>query len=168
MDFNLETYTQQIDVTAGASSVLTYTDFSGNQGSIAVPAGAVTQTVGLAYTPLVAPSNTLPYNQAAALTFRLTGLVAGVPQSTFVFSQPVTLTVPYGLPDVAGIGDVNSLNLDYWDGAAWQDAASTCETNPYKHLDTAAQVMQVRICHLSEFSLMGTTKHWVYLPLMRR
>jgi len=38
----------------------------------------------------------------------------------------------------------------------------------YKHLDTTQNLVEVRICHLTEFGLIGTQNNRVYLPLIIR
>jgi len=165
IDFNLQTFTQIAELAPAAGAVLNYTDFSGNQGSVVVPTGAVTQAVTLGYTPLVSNGHTPPTNQQAAIAFRLGVALGGVPQDGFTFSKPVTMTVRYSDANIFNIFDENSLVLYYWDGAAWQDASTTCPpADQYKHLDTALNLVEVNICHLSEFGLFGTQKNRVYLP----
>jgi ABC-type transport system substrate-binding protein len=169
IDFNLQTFTQETDVTPVAGTVLNYTDYSGNQGTVVVPSGAVTQTVTLAYTPLVSNANPPPTNQQAAIAFRLGASLSGVPQDNFLFSQPITITVRYNDADIVSIFDENSLVLYYWDGASWQDASTTCsQVDRYKRLDTTQNLVEVRICHLTEFGLIGTQNNRVYSPLIMR
>jgi ABC-type transport system substrate-binding protein len=169
IDFNLQTFTQETDITPVAETILNYTDFSGNQGTVEVPIGAVTQTITLGYTPLVVNTNPPPTNQQVAIAFRLVASLSGVPQNNFLFSKPITITVRYTDADIFNIFDENSLVLDYWDGASWQDASTTCSSaDQYKHLDTAQNLVEVNICHLTEFGLFGTQNHRVYLPVIIR
>jgi len=70
------------------------------------------------------------------------------------FQIPVTITIYYSDADIAGL-DESSLRLYYWTGAYWEDAAATCSPASTYFTDTVANVLQVPICHLSEFGLMG-------------
>ncbi|MFX1355608.1 MAG: ABC transporter substrate-binding protein [Promethearchaeota archaeon] len=166
IDFNLQTFTQEADAAPGETTVLAYTDYSGNQGTITVPPGGVTETITLAYTPLVAPANGPPGNLETAVVFRLRALLSGVPQDIYSFAEPVTITVPYTVTDIGGISDEDSLTLYYWDGDSWEDASQTCPPGEqYSHLDTAQNLLEVRVCHITEFALMGGD-YTIYLPLV--
>lgn len=166
IDINLETFSQEVEVQPGAASVLTYTDHVGNAGNIVVPSGAVTETIDLAYAPLVAPASDLLEGLATAVVFRLTALRQGVPLSSLVLSQPMTVTVPYSTTNLQNILNEGSLSLYLWDGQAWQPAAETCPAGQqYQLLDTVNNVLIARVCHLSEFDLMGIEAKKVFLPL---
>jgi hypothetical protein len=173
IDFNLQTFAQDGDITPDGtgSTVLIYTDYSGNQHTITVPPGAITRTVTLRYYPLVANANPLPANTQTAIAFRLSASINGVPQDTFSFTKPITATVRYTTTDIANIFDENSLGLYYWDAGSnsWKDASETCPiAERYKRLDPDQNLFEVRICHLSEFGLIGTKNNRVYLPLVMR
>jgi len=169
IDFNLQTFTQDVEVTPSAEAVLSYTDFSGNQGTIVAPVGAVTQTVTLGYVPLVANANPPPANLETAIAFRLNASLSGVSQDHFSFSEPITVTVGYNAEDIVDVFDENSLALYYWDGDAWQDASTTClEADRHERLDATQNLFEVTICHLSEFALIGAKNHRTYLPFVIR
>jgi hypothetical protein len=74
-------------------------------------------------------------------------------QSSTVFDQPVTITIHYSDSDVVGIED--NLILYYWTGSAWADAATTCSPTSTYVRDIDNNVLQVEICHLSQFALGG-------------
>jgi peptide/nickel transport system substrate-binding protein len=160
IDFNLETYAQDGDLTPGGtgSNSLTYLDYQGNQLTVAAPTGAVTQTVTLRYYPLVFNSNPPPSTMLVTNAFRLDALLAGVPQDDFQFVEPITVTVGYTVTDIVYHFNENSLALFAWDEGAdtWIDASETCPmADQYKRLDTTHNLFEVRICHLSEFGLFG-------------
>lgn len=160
MDFNLETYAQDEDLTPEGTggSPLTYFDYVGNEHAAAAPSGAVTQTVTLQFYPLVVNSKELPDGMVSTNAFRLSALLAGVPQESFLFSEPLTLTVQYDPESIVYHVRENSLALYAWDEGLgdWMDAAETCPPGQrYSWLDTGANLYEVRVCHLSEFSLFG-------------
>jgi formylglycine-generating enzyme required for sulfatase activity len=81
----------------------------------------------------------------------------------------MTVTVPYSAPNLQSILDEDSLNLYVWDGQAWQPAAETCPPGQqYQMLDTENNVLVARVCHLSEFNLMGAEARKVFLPISTR
>jgi formylglycine-generating enzyme required for sulfatase activity len=169
IDINLETFSQEAELRPNAATLLPYTDHMGNEGSVAVPTGAVTETIDLAYAPLVAPAHAPLEGMTTAVVFRLTALRQGVPQSSLALSQPMTVTVPYSAPNLQTILDEDSLNLYVWGGQAWQPAAQTCPPGQqYQMLDTENNVLVARVCHLSEFNLMGAEAKKIFLPISTR
>ncbi len=87
----------------------------------------------------------------------LRGLVPAGDQlalSSTVFDQPVTVIIYYSDSDVQGI-DESNLILYYWTGSAWADAATTCSPTSTYTRDINNNVLQVEICHLSQFALGG-------------
>jgi hypothetical protein len=123
----------------------------------------VTQTVTLVYTPT---TPTHPNLQFAGHAFELEAYVGGTLRPGYVFSKPFTITIHYSDDDVAGL-DEDDLKLYYWDGSAWEDAASTCtpESNYDRHPED--NWLAVPICHLSEFAL-GSKGGGVYLPIIMK
>jgi peptide/nickel transport system substrate-binding protein len=160
IDFNLETYAQDGDLTQEGTggTGLTYLDYQGNQSTVTAPTGAVTQTVTLRYYPLVSNTNSPPESMLATNAFRLNALLAGVPQDDFQFVEPITVTVGYTVANIVYHLNENSLVLYAWDEDTdtWIDAAETCPMEDrYERLDTTQNVFEVSICHLSEFGLFG-------------
>jgi peptide/nickel transport system substrate-binding protein len=171
IDFNLQTFRQDRELAASNADSVVFTDYSGNQHTITLPSGAITQPITLSYHPLVANANPLPANTQTAHAFRLSVSINGVPGDTFSFNQPITITLRYTDTNLANIFDENSLDLFYWDRASnsWKDAAETCPiAERYERLDADQNLFEVRVCHLSEFSLIGTKKSQVFLPMVMR
>jgi hypothetical protein len=94
----------------------------------------------------------------AANAFRLTAITGGIPQDTFPLAEPITVTVGYTVTDIEYHLNEASLALYIWDGdsSSWENASETCPMEDrYKRLDIAADLYEVRVCHLSEFGLFG-------------
>jgi hypothetical protein len=160
INFNLETYAQDEDITPDGtdSEALTYTDYQGIQHTVMAPAGAVTETVILRFYPLVSNTNPSPTNTLTTNAFRFNVITKGVPQDTFSFDEPVTLTVKYNIEDIEYHLVEDSFTLYTWDDATsiWLDAAETCKpAEQYKQLDITQDLYEVHLCQLSEFGLFG-------------
>ena len=168
IDFNLETYSQDAELAPATATTLNTTDYAGNTGSVEVPAGAVAQNTTLSYYPLVASAYAAPQGKTLVRPFRLTAALQGVPQPTFEFNTPVILTVRYDDASLSSIWDEAALNLYRWvEGTGWQPAQESCPEGQRNYqVDRATNTVVVHICHLSEFALIGGTKHIVYLPLV--
>jgi hypothetical protein len=135
-------------VDPGSSTMLIYTDTTNLTTTVSVPAGAVTSTITLVYTPLYTASAPGGFSFAGHV-FDLDAYQDNTLLPGFVFSQPVTITIHYSDADVAGL-DENSLVLRYWTGSAWaSDGISIIERNP------AQNYVVFTITHLSEFALFG-------------
>ena len=147
-------------VPTDTGSTLVYTDTQGSPTVIQVPAGAVTETTTLVYTP-VETATTLSGFAFAGHAFDLDAYRNGVLLSGFTFSTAVTITIHYTDTDVAGM-DESSLVLEHWNGSAWVDAACGLYD---RHPDE--NWLSVPICHLSQFALFGEQRQ-VYLPLILR
>jgi hypothetical protein len=77
------------------------------------------------------------------------------------FSAPLTITMNYTDPDVAGL---RQETLQVWTRCG--------PVGPWSRLDHPARVMSGRLAftmtHLSQFALFGEGKHRTYLPLIAR
>jgi hypothetical protein len=140
----------------------TLTDTQNLTTTVEWPAGAVTDTITLIYTPTASTHFNL---QFAGHAFELEAYTGGNLQSDFVFSKPITVTIHYSDGDVAGL-DEDSLMLYYWNGSSWEDAATTCDPALTYHRHPDENWLAVSICHLSEFALVGAWKYRIYLPLV--
>jgi ABC-type sugar transport system substrate-binding protein len=130
--------------------------------TVQIPAGALMDTVNLAYTaePVShsAPAN---FNFAGA-GFNLSAYTDNVLQTGICFAVPVTLTLSY---DPASLGSLHAdeLELRYWNGSAWVSDGITVIGR-----DTVAHQVTVTIMHLTDFALMGPSSRFIYLPLVQR
>jgi hypothetical protein len=72
--------------------------------------------------------------------------------------------------DLAGL-DENTLTLQYWNGAVWADAATTCSPSSTYDRQPATNQLGVDICHLTPYALMGpqhAPRPTLYLPVVVR
>lgn len=160
-----------IVVGPGVGGMLIYTDTSVLSTTVEVPAGAVSETIILALQPMAAPTQRpLPGLRSGDETFELSAYLGNDVLEGLGFLKPVTVTIRYTDTDVVGIVE-DGLRLYYLDGSNWRDAAGTCSPPSTYFLDTAANVMQVAICHLTEWNIQGPDMYppWrVYLPLVMK
>ena len=167
-DFNLEIFSAGTEIISDSSNVLSFDDFYGNSGWIEVPPGALitpTQVNDLMYSPLAATFGGAPDGWREMAPFRLTMFTRGVPQETYAFSLPITLTIPYSMSYQLGIKE-ETISLYVWDGGTWQYAVETCPLEDrYSLHDTQNDLYIVRVCHLSEFTLAGELNNLTFLPM---
>lgn len=152
---------------AETACTLVYTDARGIPTVIQLPAGAVSETLTLVYTPtekVVPPFGLLFAGRAFSLeAYRDGAMLAG-----FAFEKPVTVTVHYTETDVAGLRE-DTLQLRYRSGSAWVDAASTCSPPSNYERRPTENWFALPICHLSLFAALGyAAEHRVFLPVVRR
>jgi Tol biopolymer transport system component len=153
-------------VTPDQEATLDYTDTDGMASTISIPAGAVVSDTLLIYTPI--DEVTSPAGlQFAGRAFELSAYQNGGAKPGFNFQQPVNVTLTYSDGAVAGLQEA-ALALHISDGAGWTDAAETCSPAATYVRDTAANILSVDICHLSQFALMGPQGFSIYLPLVVR
>ncbi len=137
-------------VTPSDGGTVTHTD--GTTVTVHVPAGAVTETLTLVYTPQDAPAHGVPGTlQFAGQAFDLTAYLDGVAQPGYQFKSPITVTIHYSDDDVEDL-DEETLELRYWDDASsqWLDAAcGEYDRHPNENW------LVVEICHLTDFGLLG-------------
>ena len=150
-------------ITADTQYTLVYTDTHGGQTTIHIPAGAVTETIDLLYTPVdsvTVPSGFAFLNYAFELDAYRNGGTELL--RTLAFQQAVTVTIHYTDTDVIGL-DESSLVLWYWNEALsdWEDAAC----GPYDY-HPGDNWFSVPICHLSRFAAFGEG-YKIYLPLVK-
>ena len=116
------------------------------------PAGSVTSSTTVTYTPNASPSNPTGDLIFANMACTLEATDAeGTPVTQF--DPPYTLTLRYRDSDWqdAGIEDESTLNLYLWNGSQWQAAlpCSGCS------LDTVNNVLVAVLDHFSEFGFLG-------------
>jgi len=151
-----ERFTQTIEPTL--ATTLTYTDSQNNQTIITIPAGAVTETTTLIFSPetAVTPPANLSF---AGHAFTLNAYRSGSLLSGFAFEQPITVTIHYANDEVASMGE-NSLTLLYWNGSDWSSDGITVVSR-----DTVNNSLTVTIAHLTKFAMFGGS-YQVYLPIV--
>jgi len=146
--------------TAGGG--LTYNDPDGTTVVVEVPAGAVSGTVELRFSPAITLSTAPPTGslQFAGRIFRLEAYRNGSLLTPFTFNKPVTLTLEYRDADIAGL-DEESLQLLFWNGSGWDTAG----VQVVGRLSGQNKIL-VTITHLTEFALFGRSQRFLYLPVV--
>jgi hypothetical protein len=144
-------------------SSIIYTDAQGLATTVEVPAGAVTETTTIVYSPILFPTNVAGGFQFAGQAFSLEAYRDGQALPDFDFETCVTITIRYDDTDVVGLNE-NALVLKYWNGTSWVDA-EICDPPGYIR-DVTGNVIQVLIPHLSDFALMGKSHDKIYLPII--
>ncbi len=152
-------------IITSAGATLVYKDTRSNPTTIEFPPDAVTDTITVTYVPVdsaIAP----PGWAFAGHAFDLSAYQNDLPLATYIFNNPVTVTLQYSDTDVLATREI-SLTLNYWNGNAWVDAATTCSPTSTYDRHPAENRMSVPICHLSRFALFGPT-YQIYLPIVLR
>jgi hypothetical protein len=170
--------TLPISGTTNLPATLVYTDTQGLPTKIEFPAGALSDTtratnltgseVGAAsvvLTPFLASGGMdLAF---AGHAFHLEAHVDGEPQPSLRLAKPATITLHYSDADLRAVSDTNQLALWRWVDGAWHDASDTCDPPPAMNHDLTSQVLEVPVCQLGRFALLGPT-HKAYLALILR
>ncbi len=157
-----------IAITAGAglSNTLVYTE-SGGSTLVQAPAGVVSGSVMLVYTPretATAPAGL----RFAGRAFDLQAYRDGALLSGLTFSAPITVTIRYAEAEAARVYE-DTLELRYWDGEAWVDVATACDPASAYERHPAENWFAVPVCHLSRFATFGVPREYhVFLPLVVR
>ncbi|MBN1888516.1 MAG: cadherin-like domain-containing protein [Thermoflexales bacterium] len=130
---------------------LVVTDTQGRLLSVELPAGAVTQTMGLLYNPIVAPESPFSTLGLAGIAFSLEAYRDGQPIAGLSFQLPITLTLVYTDSDVSGI-DESSLAVYYydWGSSRWLDDGIAVVGR-----DAANNRLVATVAHLSDMALLG-------------
>jgi CSLREA domain-containing protein len=147
-------------VNPAMASSLVYTDTHGNPTTLTIPAGAVTETTVLFFTPVASVSASTGY-LFAGHAFDLEAYVNEVWQAGFVFNLPITISITYADEEVMGFED--SLVLLYQAGGGWDNAACGSPV-----ADMENNTLSTPVCHLSRFALFGIADEVVYLPVVVR
>jgi len=150
---------------------LVYTDAQGLTTTVEIPAGAVSETTTIVFTPV--PSPTQPISTGLRFgnhSFDLEAYRGGVHISPFPFTGTVTVTIHYSDADVAGIEE-SDLALYRWiEGAPgyWERIGERAGEG--QTLDMEHNVLTAWLRGLSRFGVLGTEKSAfpIYLPLVMR
>jgi peptide/nickel transport system substrate-binding protein len=155
-------------VDPAVSSNLVFADTAGATITLDVPAGAVSETSTIVYTPDTAVAQSHPGGfRLGGMTFDLQVCQGGECLEDYVFGQTVNITLQYRDEDVARLIE-DELYLYTWDGTAWVDVVTDCgwPLTAYKRHPEINELV-VPMCHFSRFALVGGT-HNVYLPVVLR
>lgn len=173
--------TAPVDPTLGGTVI-----FTGTNGIVEVelPAGFITNTLGprdifyliytRIYTPTANTESPPPGLTFANFEFDLSAYLNDVKLENLVFTQPITFTITYS---PALLNDVSpaSLELWYWDGAAWSTDGIVIVSQ-----DLFANTITFTVAHLTQFAFFGTVPTAldpneepgffarIYLPLLLR
>jgi peptide/nickel transport system substrate-binding protein len=155
-------------VSPTVDSTLNFAYASGATTTVQMPAGAVSETSAIVFTPDVAVAESHPGGfRLAGLTFDLQVCQGGECLPSYAFDSPVTATLHYQDADVAGVIE-EELYLYTWNGSAWVDAVLDCgwPLTAYQRFPEENRLV-VPLCHLTHFALVGGMRN-AYLPLVVR
>jgi hypothetical protein len=152
-----------ITLTPGVTTTLTYTEPNGASIVALFPADTLSQTTMITLAPTLAEGGIGQWFTGHA--FDLAAPIGLRPD--FGFNTPVTITIRYTDRDVSVISDEAALQLAWWDGAQWIDAASTCSPISSYMRDTTTGILSVPVCAMGRYALFGPT-HQMHLPALRR
>lgn len=172
LDFNLETFSVEADISTTQDTVLTYVDVNGQTTTVTMPSEAVSSDdYSLRLSPIVESMYGTPEDLVSAgIAYRLTAIDNGVPvEGPFTFNVPITFEITY-IPQ--NISDkLFSIDLYLYDTgtAGWINAYLTCpESERLQHYNPLTQTLTVNVCHLSEFGVFGPPPDRIYLPMVFR
>jgi peptide/nickel transport system substrate-binding protein len=155
-------------VSATENTALNLDLASGATLDLEVPAGAVTETSEILFTPDTVVEESHPGGLLlGGVTFDLQVCQDGDCFDSYTFENPVTLTLHYLDADVFGLIE-DELYLYTWNGTAWIDVVTDCGwplTAYGRYPDD--NILTVPLCHVTRFGLVGSTFK-AYLPLVRR
>lgn len=153
---DIEAYASQFQqvVEPGTTTTFNYTSGDGQQTTIVIPAGAVTETTLIQHIPQdnVPPSDSYHFTGRA---FSLSAYRNGEPLAGLEFTNPPTVTLTYsdeGMPAEVEL----ALELFTWNGSGWtRDGITMLER------DTANNRVTATFSHLSDFALFGPYQGYV-------
>ena len=127
-----------------------------------IPVGSVDTSISLSLTPDIPTFGNPADFYLGDLTFSIEvfdeqGLLIG----ELPLNEPVLLTIHYTDEQIRILSE-STLQLFWWDGSAWMDAAC----GEYVR-DLANNILQVPICHFSDFAIGGVS-YVSYLPVIAR
>ena len=141
----------------GQDNTLDLSNSLGQTTTIEIPAGATTETLVVTYTLVATTTN------AGVPTLTMVGQHALRLESSVAVSGSMTVTIQYDDQDMAGI-DESTLMLYVWDGSQWVDA-QPCG-GYIRDLDN--NILQMIICHFSDYVVLGESRHGIHLPVILR
>jgi hypothetical protein len=146
-------------------STLIFTDTRGIPVDITAPVGAVAQSALMVFYPeeaVAAPRGMSFAGHAFALEVYRNGDL--LPGHTFL--EPLLITAHYSDSDVVGLYE-ETLQLRYWDGGSWVDAAGTCSPPSAYARNVEQNWFALPVCHLSRFATFADEIMYdAFLPVM--
>ncbi len=130
---------------------------------IIFPAGAVSETVRLVYTPLATPSAVLWDGRSILKGFKLEAFTTGPqPRAVRQFARNLTIEASYTAAQLAAAGVAESgLVLAYFD-----EGAGVWVTIDTSHVNTQENLIYATLDHFTEFAIATTYKR--YMPFVGR
>ncbi|MDQ7031061.1 MAG: choice-of-anchor Q domain-containing protein [Ardenticatenia bacterium] len=162
---------QDLDPNMDGEAEFIYTDTQGIEMKMHIPPESITESIKLAITRRDVITEPTPSRwRVAGLAFDMEAFTQGafLPEETYQFQTPITMTIRYRDQDIIGIPE-ETLVLQFWDSQAhrWRDIAQDCNTT-YRRFPVT-NTLEVGVCHLSRFALMGIEAPLrVYLPAVLR
>lgn len=169
IDLNLQTFSEWVVVQPSSEIGGSFTDFDGDSTGMTWFSDATEQATRITYTPLLDGPVASP-GPHALKAFRIGASVDGVPAPDYILTTPMTITVSYKDMWVEAYKlRESSLRLYTVQDGIWQDASSSCpEEARYQSVDTATNQLTATICRLGEFTVRGTWRNRLFLPLTMR
>ncbi len=149
----------------GSSRTLVYTDTLGSPTVFEFPAGAVGSTNDVLITPTLAtPGSGYVFSGHA---FVLNVTANNNWDNPLDLLTPVTVTLQYSPDHVRLMANIDQLQLWWFGGSAWEDAATTCDPPAAPDHDRLNNTYALPVCKSGLYALLGPT--WqAFLPLVRR
>ncbi len=143
-------------------STIPLTSTYGTTMTVEVPAGALATPVYLALTPDIPTFGNPADFYLGDFSFDIQAFdEQGLILEDLTIDQEVLLTIHYKDAQIQTLSEP-TLQLFWWDGSAWIDAAC----GEYVR-DLANNILQVPICHFSDFAIGGVS-YVSYLPVIAR
>jgi hypothetical protein len=158
-------------VDAGDEGEFAWAGALGDQATIQVPAGAITEPLTLVYLPLADNYGLLGDARSAGLRFDLSAYRDGQRLDGPALALPVTITLTYRDAGVLWL-DEEALALLVREGDDWLDAATTCDPPSAYMRDAVANEVRVAVCRLGVYALAGPLREGLtlrtsQLPIIR-
>jgi hypothetical protein len=154
--------TKYATIDAMTAGIITATTNTGITTTIQIPAGVVSTTTQLLYTPVLTISNT------PSSTFAFTGYALSLNayqngrNVPLTFTTPITVSIEYTDNSILEFNE-SALVLYYWNDTQWEsDGIVIIEQD----IDLNRIVFTIE--HLSDFALFGQKTSKVFLPLVTR
>jgi hypothetical protein len=143
-------------IVTGSQTVVGYTDVRGFPTDLDFGPGAVGVTTAVTVTPVFIAVGGDSVFAGHGFDLAADGLAD--------FGRPVTITIDYSDLDVQNVTAENELELRWWNGSGWQDAAETCSPTSGYVRDLVNNMISLAVCKSGRYGLFGGAER-VYLPV---